>query len=442
MTQISPPSGSTGRRRSPSAESEDLRHRLTAVISGSLANVITRYGFYVYPVFSIHLANAFFPAGDARLLDVAGIFALGFLMRPVGGWLLGNYADRRGRSKALIMSVMLMCLGCLIIAICPTYAQIGELAPTGLLVAALLQSASLGGSVGSSSAYLSEIASSNLRGFYSSFYSVTVILGLLLATVTLLVLEHVLLTPAQLQEWGWRIPFLIGAALAASGFALRRGMKETVDSKTGPAKRGDHSPMRDLMKHKREAALAAGLTIGGALAFYAFTVYMQQALVVTVGFSPVRATLISCVALLIFMLLQPLFALVSDTTARRPVLLWFGVLGALFTVPIMTALQQTRDEWTAFLLIVAALVIVSGYASINVVVKSELFPAGVRALGTGLPSSLTVAVFGGTADYVAFSFKNFGHERWFAWYVTACILVSLPVYIFMRETRFSSHFDA
>jgi len=424
---------------------------LTAVISGSLANLIAWYAFYIYPVFSLYLAKAFFPAGDARLLHVAGIFALGFVMRPIGSWLLGTYADRRGRSPALVMSVMLMCLGCLIIAICPTYAQIGELAPTILLVAALLQGASLGGSYGSSSAFLSEVATSNLRGFYSSFSFVTIILGQLLATILLLMLEKVLLTPEQLQAWGWRIPFLIGAALAASGFALGRGMKPTADagaSRKIGAEIGfktpgtGHSPMRELMKHKREVALAIGLTIGGTLAFYTFTVYFQEALVVTVGLRPLQATLISSAALAIFMLLQPLFALVSDTIGRRPVLLWFGVLGVLFTVPILTALQHTRDALTAFLLMVAALVIVSGYTSINVVVKSELFPAGVRALGTGLPYALTVAVFGGTADYVAFWFKSIGHQSWFPWYVTACILVSLPVYIFMRETRFSSHFKA
>ena len=304
-------------------------------------------------------------------------------MRPIGSWLLGSYADRRGRSKALVMSVMLMCAGCLIIGLCPTYAQIGELAPAALLAAALLQGASLGGSYGSSSAFLSEAATSNRRGFYSSFTFVTIILGQLLATVTLLMLEQVLLTPEQLQAWGWRIPFLIGAALAVFGFMLQRGMKETASSKNAThrahearsAKGNGLSPMQWLMKYKREAALAIGLTIGGTLAFYTFTVYMQEALVATVGLRPVQATLVSSAALLIFMLLQPLFALVSDAIGRRPVLLWFGVLGALFTVPVMTAMQHTHSLRAAFLLMVAALVIVSGYTSINVVVKSELFPA-------------------------------------------------------------------
>jgi MFS transporter, MHS family, alpha-ketoglutarate permease len=450
VTQISLPAESTSRRVAPLVESVDFRHRLTAVISGSLANLIAWYAFYLYPVFSLYLSKAFFPVGGARLLDVAGIFAVGFVMRPIGSWLLGTYADRRGRGKALVMSVMLMCVGCLVIGICPTYAQIGELAPTALLAAALLQGTSLGGSYGSSAAFLSEAATSNLRGFYSSFTFVTIILGQLLATITLLMLEQVLLTPEQLQAWGWRIPFLIGAALAVFGFMLQRGMKETAPSKNAsqiahearPAKRSGLSPMQWLMKYKREAALAIGLTIGGTLAFYTFTVYMQEALVVTVGLRPVQATLVSSAALLIFMLLQPLFALVSDAIGRRPVLLWFGVLGALFTVPVMTAMQHTHNLWAAFLLMVAALVIVSGYTSINVVVKSELFPAEVRALGTGLPYALTVAVFGGTADYVAFWFKSIGHQSWFPWYVTVCILVSLPVYIFMRETRFSSQFDA
>jgi MFS transporter, MHS family, alpha-ketoglutarate permease len=442
-------SPSAGRRFGPLVAGTDLRRRLTAALCGSVANLIAWYAFYLYPVFSLYLGNVFFPAGDARLLDVAGIFAAGFVMRPIGSWLLGSYADRRGRSKALVLSVMLMSLGCLIIAVCPSYAQIGELAPTALLAAALLQGASLGGSYGSTAAFLSETATADRRGFYSSFTFVTIILGQLLATMTLLMLEQLLLTTAQLQAWGWRIPFLIGAALAAFGFALQRGMGDADHSasvsraghRTHAAGRSDRSPMQWLLTYKREAALAVGLTVGGTLAFYTFTVYMQQTLVVTAGLRPVQATLVSCAALFIFMLLQPLFALVSDTVGRRPVLLWFGVLGVLFTVPIMSAMQHAQNGWTAFLLLVAALAIVSGYTSINVIVKSELFPAQVRALGTGLPYALTVTVFGGTADYVALWFKGIGHQSWFPWYVTFWILVSLPVYLSMRETRFGSRFD-
>jgi MHS family alpha-ketoglutarate permease-like MFS transporter len=449
VSQISLPSPSTGRRFGALVAGTDLRRRLTAVLCGSLANLIAWYAFYLYPVFSLHLSRAFFPAGDARLLDVAGIFASGFVMRPVGSWLLGNYADRRGRSKALVMSVMLMCAGCLIIAVCPSYAQVGELAPTALLAAALLQGASLGGSYGSTAAFLSETAPADRRGFYSSFTFATIILGQLLATMTLLMLEQVLLTAAQLQAWGWRVPFLIGAALAAFGYALQRGMEAAapsrrampVECRSRAARRSNRSPMQWLMTYKREAALAIGLTVGGTLAFYTFTVYMQQALVVTAGLRPVQATMVSCTALFIFMLLQPLFALVSDTVGRRPVLLWFGVLGVLLTVPIMSAMQHAQSGWTAFLLLVTALAIVSGYTSINVIVKSELFPAQVRALGTGLPYALTVAVFGGTADYVALWFNGIGHQSWFPWYVTFWILVSLPVYLLMRETRFASEFD-
>ena len=173
------------------------------------------------------------------------------------------------------------------IAVCPGYAQAGELAPATLLAARLLQGVSLGGSYGSSGAYFSEVAPPGRRGLYSSFTFVTIILGQLSATIMLLMLERLLLTGPQLQAWGWRIPFLIGAALAASGFALQRGMKETKAFKAGPAKHDDHRPMQELMRHKREVALAIGLTIGGTLAFYTFTVYVQEALVVTVRLPPV-----------------------------------------------------------------------------------------------------------------------------------------------------------
>jgi len=423
------------------SDAKQLSDRLGQMLSGSFASVIAWYDFYLYAVFALYLAKAFFPTGDARLLDTAGIFALGFLARPIGSWFLGIYADRHGRGAALTLSVLLMCLGCLIIAACPSYAEIGEWAPAALLAARLLQGGSLGGSYGSSGAYFSEVAPAPLRGLYSSFTFVTIILGQLLATLMLLALEQSLIDP-QLQSWGWRVPYLIGAALAGSGLALRRGMGETKAFKAVATKpeTGKPSPLRELLRHRREVVLAIGLTIGGTLAFYTFTVYMQQELVTTIGLPKSQAALVFCAALTLFMLLQPLFAWISDKIGRRPLLLWFGVLGALGTVPIMGALAETHDPWTAFLLVMAALVIVSGYTSTNVIVKAELFPASVRALGTGLPYAATVAVFGGSADWVALAFRQVGHASWFSWHVTACILVSLAVYVFMRETRDRSQF--
>ncbi|WP_224242186.1 MFS transporter [Hyalangium gracile] len=415
----------------------DVRQRLLSIFGGSVGNLIEWYDFYIYSAFSLYFAKAFFPSDNPLVeqLNSAGVFALGFLVRPIGGWVMGLYADLRGRRSALSLSVFLMCLGSFVIAVCPTYAQVGVLAPAVLLMARLLQGLSLGGEYGTSATYLSEVATSKHRGFYSSFQYVTLIMGQLLATVTLLVLQRLVLTHAQLEAWGWRIPFLAGAALAVVGFYLRRNMVETEAFQAEATRKTEHRPMRELLRHPKELALVVGLTMGGTLAFYTYTVYMPKFLVNTVGLTRDKATLISVASLFLYMLLQPVFGLLSDKVGRRPVLMGFGLLGTLCTVPLLTALTQTRDAFTAFLLVMAALVIVSGYTSINAVVKAELFPASIRALGVGLPYALTVSLFGGTAEYVGTWLKLAGHEPWFFWYVTGCILCSLLVYTFMRDTR-------
>ena len=420
----------------------DVRHRIWSIFGGSVGNLVEWYDFYVYSAFSLYFAHAFFPNSNptAQLLSTAAIFAVGFIVRPIGGWFFGAYADRRGRKAALTLSVTLMCFGSLIIAVTPTYATIGVAAPTILLLARLLQGLSLGGEYGTSATYLSEMATREHRGFYSSFQYVTLIMGQLAALTVLLILQKLLLTPQQLEGWGWRIPFFIGAELAVVAFYLRRNLAETDQFKTKSAAKG--GTIRELMTHPREVAIVVGLTMGGTVAFYTYSVYMQKFLVTTVGLTKDQSTTISAGTLLVFTCLQPIVGYLSDKVGRRPILIAFGVLGTLSTVPILTALSHTKDAWTAFFLIVAALVIVTGYTSINAVVKAELFPTHIRALGVGLPYALTVSIFGGSAEYIALQFKDWGHETWFYWYVTACIACSLLVYATMRDTKHHSRIDA
>ncbi len=420
-----------------------MKSRLGSIFSGSVGNLIEWYDFYVYSFFSLYFAKAFFPGSDptAQLLNTALIFALGFFMRPLGGWLMGAYADRQGRRAALMLSVLLMCAGSLVIAVCPTYATAGWLAPAILVAARLLQGLSLGGEYGASATYLSEIATTKHRGFYSSFQYVTLIGGQLLASLTLLLLQRVVLSGPELEAWGWRIPFFIGAALAMAGLWMRRNMAETEAFIAARAVRKVSRPIADLLAHKREVALVVGLTMGGTLAFYTYTVYMPKFLVNSVGLTKDTATLISTVSLFFYMLLQPVVGALSDIAGRRPVLMAFGVLGTIGTPLILSGLTATKDPLTAFALVMAALVIVSGYTSINAVVKAELFPAGVRALGVALPYAVAVSLFGGTAEYVGLAFKDAGHETWFYYYVSACIFGSFLVYALMRETRTTSRID-
>ncbi|AOK54699.1 alpha-ketoglutarate permease [Burkholderia stagnalis] len=421
---------------SPSA---DKLRRLKSIFSGSAGNLIEWYDWYVYSAFALYFAHSFFPAGNqtAQLLNTAAVFAVGFLARPIGGWLMGVYADRYGRRPALLASVVLMCMGSLIIALCPGYDVIGVAAPTLLVVARLLQGLSVGGEYGTSATYLSEVATTRDRGFYSSFQYVTLIAGQLLALAVLIVLQQFVLTTHQLESWGWRIPFFIGAAGALAAMRLRSSMEETGEfekARGAQKKQEKQNALAELRKHPRAVLTVVGLTIGGTIAFYTYSIYMQKFLVNTVGMSKHDATLVSAASLALFALLQPVVGWISDRIGRRPVLITFGVLGTLFTVPIMTAISHTHDAWTAFLLNMAALVIVSGYTSINAVVKAELFPAKIRALGVGFPYALTVSIFGGTAEYLALWLKQAGHETLFYWYVTAAIFCSLLVYVCMRDT--------
>jgi MHS family alpha-ketoglutarate permease-like MFS transporter len=408
------------------------------MLAGSAGNLVEWYDWYVYSAFSLYFAPVFFPAGDrtSELLAAAAVFAVGFLMRPIGGWLMGVYADHHGRKAGLTLSVLLMCAGSMIIACTPSHASIGALAPVILLFARLLQGLSVGGEYGASATYLSEVADRDRRGFWSSLQYVTLIAGQLIALSVLIALQ-ILLDRGRLAAWGWRIPFAIGGVLSIGVFWLRRGLVETTSFSAvktdGLAQRS--SALRLVRGHPREAAIVIGLTAGGTLAFYAYTTYMQKFLVVTAGFGKERATRITAAALFIFMLLQPAVGALSDRIGRRPIMIGFGVLGTLLTVPIMSALSHTRNPLVAFALVVAALVIVSGYTAINAVVKAELFPAEIRTLGVALPYAIANTVFGGTAEYAALWFKAKGIEYGFYWYVTFAIAASLVVYIRMRDTR-------
>jgi MFS transporter, MHS family, alpha-ketoglutarate permease len=408
--------------------------RLLSIAGGSVGNLVEWYDWYVYSAFSLYFAKSFFPPASqtVQLLNAAAVFAVGFLMRPVGGWLLGRFADRHGRRAALTTSVTLMCAGSLIIAVIPGFASIGVFAPALLVVARLMQGLSVGGEYGASATYLSEMAGKRHRGFYSSFQYVTLIMGQLLALSVLLFLQRTM-APAELERWGWRIPFLIGAACAVLALWMRRGLEETTAFRNQrPAQRPS---IRALLDHRRAVATVVGLTAGGTVAFYTFTTYAQKFLVNTAGFSKDAATRISALTLLVFMFVQPLVGWISDRVGRRPVLIAFGILGALGTVPVLSALAHVRSETGAFLLLLLALLVVSGYTAINAVVKAELFPTAIRTLGVALPYAIAVSLFGGTAEYLALWAKSVGHESWYYWYVTLCIAASLVVYATMPETR-------
>ena len=422
-------------------DSTGMAQRLKAVVIGSIGNLVEWYDFYAYAAFSLYFAASFFPKDDpvTQQLNAAIIFALAFFARPIGAWMFGHLADRYGRRVSLILSVSMMCFGSLLIAAAPTYAMAGIWAPVLLSLARIIQGISLGGEYGASASYMSEVSDPRRRGFYCSFLYVTLIGGQLCAVLVLMLLQKLFLDDAQLRAWGWRIPFVIGALLAVVAALMRRNLHETdafVAARSAP-----QPPFWAFLRYPKEVFLVVGLTMGGTAAFYTYTTYMQKFLKLTLKLSDDQTTLVTAGSLLFAIVLQPIYGALSDLIGRKPMLVGFGVLGTIFTVPVMTALQGTTDPWVAFALICAAWLYVAGYTSINAIVKAELFPTSVRATGIAVPYALAVSVFGGTAEPIALAFKQDGHETWFFYYLTAVIAVSLVFYIYMRDTGKVSAMD-
>jgi MFS transporter, MHS family, alpha-ketoglutarate permease len=410
------------------------RPRILSIAGGLGGNLIEWYDFLTYSIFSIYFAKSFFPSDrpTVQLMNTAAIAAVGYVARPLGSWLIGLWADKRGRKSALMWSVGTMCIGSLLIAVIPDYESIGVFAPALLVVARLLQGLSMGGEYGTSATYLTEVAPPHRRGFFLGFLQVSVISGQLLALALMLVLQHTL-SVAQLETWGWRIPFAVGGVLAVFALYMRRNVVETA-AFTAVQREKSPSVTSQLFQHRKQILLAIGMTAGGTVGFYTYTVYMQKYLINTVGLTRETSTLVFTVALILYMLLQPAFGYASDVFGRRPVLITFGLSTTLLSVPLFKMLSITHDPLVAFMLSFGGLVMLAGFTSVHMLAKAELFPVRIRALAVGLPYALTTAILGGTTEFVALKFKASGHETYFYWYVSLWAAVSLIVYLKMPET--------
>ncbi|KTS76909.1 alpha-ketoglutarate permease [Pseudomonas oryzihabitans] len=420
---------------------EERKKRIFAIVGASSGNLVEWFDFYVYAFCSIYFAAAFFPKSDptVQLLNTAGVFAAGFLMRPIGGWIFGRIADKYGRRTSMVISILMMGAGSLGIACLPTYASIGVAAPALLLLARLLQGISVGGEYGTTATYMSEVALRGQRGFFASFQYVTLIGGQLLAVLVVVILQQVL-SDADLRAWGWRIPFLVGAAAAVISLFLRRSLEETTTAESRANK--EAGTLGGLFKHHKAAFFTVlGYTAGGSLIFYTFTTYMQKYLVNTSGMDAKTASGVMTCALFVFMIMQPLFGMLSDRIGRRASMLLFGALGALGTWPILTALANVQSPFVAFLLICLAMAIISLYTSISGLVKAEMFPPEVRALGVGLSYAVANALFGGSAEFVALSFKTQGHEEVFYIYVSVMLAVAFLVSLRLPRQATYLHHD-
>lgn len=419
----------------------EKRRRIFAIMAASSGNLVEWFDFYIYSFTTIYFAPSFFPKSDetVQYLYSAAVFAIGFLMRPIGGWIFGKIADRRGRKTSLVISVIMMCGGSLLIASLPPYSQIGIAAPLLLLLARMVQGLSVGGEYGATATYLSEVALRGERGFYSSFQYVTLIGGQLLAVLVVFVLQQ-FLSDADMKANGWRIPFVIGAITAVIAMLLRRTLHETASEKDLQSKEAGSFTV--IWRDHRAAFLTVlGYTAGGSLIFYTFTTYMQKYLIASAHLSKTTATNISLVTLFVYMCMQPAFGMLSDRIGRRMSMMLFGALGTLFTVPLMMGIAGAGTPVMAGVLICVALAIVSLYTSVSAIVKAEMFPAHVRALGVGVGYAISNAIFGGSAEYVALQLKDWKLESSFFWYVTVMMVIVFLVSLRLPKTASYLHTD-
>lgn len=430
----------------PPSGPAQTRRAIWNTIRGSSGNLVEWYDVYVYTVFATYFENQFFDQADQNsTVYVYAIFAVTFVTRPIGSWFFGRFADRRGRRAALTSSVSLMAACSMIVALVPSRASIGVAAPIILIVCRLVQGFATGGEYGTSATYMSEAATRERRGFFSSFQYVTLVGGHVLAQFTLLIILAAC-NDAQVHEFGWRIGFAVGGVAAIVVFWLRRTMDESLSQEHLAAiKAGEDKSsgsMRELFtRYWTPLLLCFLITLGGTVAFYTYTVNAPAIVKATYRSEAMTATWINLIGLIFLMLLQPVGGMVSDKVGRRPLLLWFGFGGIVYTYILITYLPQTRSPIASFVLVAIGYVIVTGYTSINALVKSELFPAHVRALGVGVGYALANSMFGGTAPLIYQALKARDQVPLFIAYVTACIAVSLVVYVFFLKNKADTYLD-
>ncbi|MDX3894954.1 MFS transporter [Pusillimonas sp.] len=417
----------------------DLRRSVSNTIKGSSGNLVEWYDVYVYSVFASSFEHHFFSPDDKNAdVYIWAIFALTFLMRPVGSWFFGRYADRKGRRAALTLSVTIMSLCSFIIAITPTRLSIGGGAAVILILCRLVQGFATGGEYGTSATYLSEAAVPKHRGFLASFHYVTLVGGHVLAQALFLAL--LLATSKEdIGSWGWRLAFAIGGIGALIVLWMRRTMDESMSQeaiKSAKKDKGSGSMVELVRNYWKELAACFLVTMGGTVAFYAYSINGPNIIKATFAqSSPVMGSVISLVALTILVVLQPIGGFISDRIGRRTLLVFFGVGGTLFTWVIFTGLPQTTNPLLSFAILTVGFVILTGYTSINAVVKAELFPTHVRALGVGFGYAIANSAFGGTAPVLYSAALKTGHVPMFIIYVTVLTFASLLVYLFLLSNR-------
>lgn len=402
------------------------------IVAGSVGNMIEWFDWSIYAAFAIFFSSQFFPAGHdtAALLATFGIFAVGFFMRPIGGWLIGVFSDRYGRRAALGLTVVMMAAGSLIIAITPTFATIGILAPIMLTIARLIQGLSLGGEYASATTYLTEMAPNDKRGLYSSFIFFSAAVGILCASGLGWLLTSLISKEAMI-EWGWRIPFFIGALGGVVGMWIRRAVAE--DEAPQEKNKAVKQPLRVLIRdYPVETMRIVGFSLLSTYAFYVFMAFLPTYAIRHAGAVPSTAFAANTIGIFVFMCLQPLFGILSDKIGRRPQLITFAA-GNLFFFYLV--INFVSDSFVTLLLIeLFGLTLYAMYSSVAPAIMAEQFPKNIRAVGIGAPYNLIVVILGGTTPYILTWLQSNQMEHIFFILVTVAAALSLLTFIKMPES--------
>ena len=409
------------------------------IFGAGIGNTLEWYDFASYAIFAPFFAPQFFSPTDptAALLSTLAIFAVGFVLRPIGGWYFGWLADRKGRRHAMILSMSVTAFGCLVIGLSPTYSSIGVLAPALLVFGRLAQGFGLGGEIGASYTFLVESAPTNRRGLWSSSMFIALITGSLLATIVALVLNGIL-PQGGMQAYGWRIAFLIGATLGVYALFLRSRLDETEAFKHEIAEEKAHrgpqpTTWQSIWANRRAVLIVIGLTAGPTLSY---NTWVSGATTYAINFKHMNAQqalwalFIGC---LVYIVVQPLWGALSDKIGRKPNLLFGVVVGAILAFPLVRLIQG--EFWQLTVAISVSMGVLAAWTAIAPAVYAELFPTRIRAVGMAIPYSLTVATFGGTAPYIQSWLANQGGMDLFSGYLILLNVISAATILFMPETR-------
>ncbi|EAI1723897.1 MFS transporter [Campylobacter coli] len=397
--------------------------KIRSIVAASSGNLVEWFDFYIYAFTATYFAHTFSTSDNpiVQQINAFGVFAAGFFMRPIGSWLFGSLADKVGRKKSMVVSVVLMALGSFMIAALPSKDVVGDFAIILLLLARLIQGLSVGGEYGIAATYLSELATEGKRGFYSSFQYVTLIGGQLLAVASISIMLF-FFSIDEMKDYAWRILFVVGGILALGSLLVRKVMNE---SATQIHKHEDRGTLKALFTSSwKQFLMVLGITAGGSLAFYTITTYTKT-FMENSGMDKTLVNNLFLGALFILMIIQPLFGYIGDKIGHKRSLIIFCILAFVGIYPIFNLISSNAQSNASlvFILVVLLFIILSFYTSVAGIFKAKLFPEHVRALGTGLGYAISNAIFGGSAPWVALQFKNAGIENGFFVYVAVLTLL-------------------